>query len=342
MLLPTSKIFTCADFPLSSGERLEELAIAYETWGELDEEGSNAILLCHGYTNHPHAGGDEDGWFHNLMGPGKAVDTDRYFVVCSNMLGSSFGTTGPGMVNPATGKLFGPEFPHYTTADMVEVQRKLIDWLGIGQLQSVIGYSYGGHLAYLWSGTYPDRMRSVVTIAGRMRRTTTMKDIHEIRDWFEERCSGWNAGSYYGREKSGGIHDALIEYRIERLKKYGVGDWLDATVPDPAERDRILRERAETWAGQFDANSLWLLYRAGIGSDARPLAENMRAPLLKVLADTDSVAPFEEGQETVDFLRSHGVDARFLPLHTPYGHAGPMLEAGKWSADLASFLSETS
>lgn len=340
MLLPTSQTFTSTDFQLSTGESLPELVVAYETWGTLAPDGNNAILLCHGYTNHPHAGGDADGWFFNLMGPGKAVDTDRYFVVCSNMLGSAYGTSGPPSNNPATGRPYGPDFPAYTTGDMVAAQQRLVDHLGINQLKAVMGYSYGGHLTFLWGATHPDRMRALVPIAGVIERKTTREEVDAIRAQFED-CPGWNGGHYYGREKESGVYDRLVSARMERLRLYGVGRHLEDTTADPAERDRIIRDRAEEWAGQFDANSLSALYRAGIGSSAISDAGNMNAPLLNVLSRTDSVVDVALGQPTVDLLRGHGVDARFLEIDTPYGHAGPMIDAHKWADDLKSFLDET-
>ena len=128
MLLASSKTYETSDFQLSTGAHLPTLTVAYETWGELAADGNNAILLCHGYTNHPHAAG-EGGWFAPLVGPGKAIDTNKYFVVCSNMLGSAYGTTGPASTNPETGRPYGPDFPKYTTADMVAAQKLLIDHL---------------------------------------------------------------------------------------------------------------------------------------------------------------------------------------------------------------------
>lgn len=339
MLLPTSKTYTSAVFPLSTGNALPELIIAYETWGTLAPDANNAILLCHGYTNQPHAGGDEDGWFFNLMGPGKAVDTDRYFVVCSNMLGSAYGTSGPPSINPVTGTPYGPDFPAYRTADMVAAQHRLIDHLGINQLKAVMGYSYGGHLTFLWGATHPDRMRALVPIAGVIERKTTMADVDRIRGQFTG-CPGWNCGHYYGQERASGVYDALVKSRMDRLRLYGVGRHLEDTVVDPADRDRIIRERAETWAGQFDANSLSALYAAGVGSTAMPIAGNIKAPLLNVLARTDSVVDVALGQPTVDLLRDNGVDARFLEIDTEYGHAGPMIDGHKWAGDLQNFLSE--
>jgi homoserine O-acetyltransferase len=339
MLLATSKTFETSDFQLSTGARLPTLTVAYETWGELAADGNNAILLCHGYTNHPHAAG-EGGWFAPLVGSGKAIDTNKYFVVCSNMLGSAYGTTGPASTNPETGRPYGPDFPKYTTADMVAAQKLLVDHLGINQLKAVVGYSYGGHLTFLWGAMHPDRMRALVPVAGVITRKTTAEEVAKIRARFED-LPGWNGGHYYGREKESGVLDRLVEMRLDRLRMYGVGQHLADTVGDPAECERILTERATMWAGQFDANSLSILYEAGIGSSAEAIAGNIKAPLLNVLATTDSVVDVALGQPTVDMLRERGVDARFLPVDTPYGHAGPIADWRKWTDDLAAFLDET-
>ncbi|PIW28354.1 MAG: hypothetical protein COW30_07685 [Rhodospirillales bacterium CG15_BIG_FIL_POST_REV_8_21_14_020_66_15] len=340
MLLPTSRTYSPGDFALSTGATLPDLSIAYETWGTLNAAGDNAILLCHGYTNYPHATGDETGWAVNLVGPGKAVDTDRYFVVCSNMLGSAYGTSGPASTNPATGRPWGPDFPKYTTADMVEAQRLLIDHLGIGQLKAVMGYSYGGHLTFRWGATHPERMRALVPIAGVIERKTTPAQVQAIRDRYA-RCPGWNGGHYYGREMDGGVFARMAEDRIERLTNYGIGTHLADTVGDPAECARIIRERAEKWAKEFDANSLYILYEAGIGSDVTPMSGNIKAPLLNVLADTDSVVDVALGRPTVDSLKSKGVEAEFHELKTRYGHAGPMIDARLWEGKLREFLDRT-
>lgn len=339
MILPTSKTFRHPQFELSTGAVLPELHLAYETWGTLNEDGANAILMCHGYTNHPHAGGDEDGWAHKLIGPGKAIDTDKYFVVCSNMIGSAFGSSGPSSVNPDTGKPYGPDFPKYTTMDMIRAQHLLIDHLGCGQLKAVIGYSYGGHLTFLWGATYPDRMRALVPIAGVIERTTTMDDINRIRSQFED-CTGWNGGHYYGHEdEPGGVRERMIEVRTRTLQRYGLGDYLKHNGEDPESIERIIRANAEKWAHQFDANSLYILYEAGIGSKAD--ASKIKAPLLDALANSDSVVDVKQGPPTVELLKSHGVDASFHEIDTPYGHTGPMLDAHKWENELRAFLERT-
>lgn len=337
-LLPTSKFFNAKDFHLTTGATLPELTVAYETFGTLNADRSNAILLCHGYTNHAHAGGDADGWFFRLLGPGKALDTDKYFVICSNMLGSAYGTSGPGSTNPATGKPYGPDFPKYTVRDMIEAQRMLVDHLGIDRLKAVMGYSYGGHLTFMWGAHHPDRMRALIPVAGVIERKTTHADIQRIIAQYEN-CAGWNGGHYYGNEAvPGGVRERMIEIRIETLHRYGLAAYLDATESDPAKRAKIMRDRSTAWAGEFDANSLYILYEAGIGSTAIPVAHQIKAPLLNVLSRSDSVVDVREGPATVDLLRKAGVQAEMFEIDTDYGHTGPLLEPNKWGPRLAEFL----
>lgn len=340
MRLPTSTTFTSPDFPLASGVVLAELEIAYETYGTLAADGNNAILLNHGYTSSAHAGGT-DGWFSKLLGPGKAIDTDRYFVICSNMLGSCFGTSGPASINPATGQPYGPDFPAYTPVDMVAAQHRLIDDLGINQLKAVIGYSYGGHLAFLWGCMHPERMRALVPFAGLLHRLPTAANIETLRQRFAT-SPGWNDGHYYGQEKESGVWDMLVTLRIESLQQRGHGKYLEDTISDPQERKKILTERAESWADQFDANSLIELLQAGLGSDATPDIANIKAPVLHVLGSTDHVAPPSWGPTTRDLLKSHGVDATYFEIPSVYGHAAPVIDADLWAAELEVFLERTS
>ena len=155
---------------LESGERLDEITLAYETYGELNHTKSNAILIFHALTGDAHAAfwhkGDKNpGWWDPMIGPGRAIDTDRYFVLCSNVLGSCRGTTGPSSENPRTGRPYGMKFPVITIRDMVKVQRLLLDHLGIRRVLSVVGGSMGGMQALEWAVRYPDRVASVVPIS---------------------------------------------------------------------------------------------------------------------------------------------------------------------------------
>ena len=170
-----SRNFVIRDFALESGKMLPEAKIAYETYGRLDATGRNAVLLAHGFTSSHHAAGtyaagkaphgveeSEPGWWDALVGPGRPIDTDRWFVVSSNMLGSSYGSTNPASVNPATGTPYGPDFPEITLLDIVRAQRLLLDHLQVKHLIAVAGPSFGGYQAFQWAITYPDFMNGIV------------------------------------------------------------------------------------------------------------------------------------------------------------------------------------
>jgi len=338
MLLPTSKIFTATDFGLQNGRILEQLEVAYETWGKLAPDGRNAVLLCHGYTSSPHAAGDENGWWAGLVGPGKAIDTDRYFVVCANMLGSAYGTTGPASTDPRTGKPYGPDFPEITTKDIVGSQALLLDHLKVGQLAAVVGFSYGGYLTFEWGVTYPERMRGLVPVATAIRGRGDTGSVQALRDRFAAACPGWNDGDYYGAMKESGVLDELAKLRIETLTGYGVAKQLEDTVPDPAERERRLRAMGAQWAEEFDANTLIVLRAAAVRFDARPGVSNIRAPVLYALSRSDALFAPAIAPGTIALLEKAGVDARYVEIDSDYGHRGPGVDWRKWAPDLKAFL----
>jgi len=337
MFLPTSRVFRHAGFPLASGSVLPELTVAYEAWGELARDGNNAILLCHGYTSSPHAGG-AGGWWEHLIGPGRAMDTDRFFVVCSNMIGSAYGSSGPGSVNPATGRPYGPEFPAITTDDMVAAQALLLDHLGVRQLAAVIGFSYGGYLTFLWGVTHPDRMRALVPVATAIRGRGDASSVQALRARFAAACPGWNGGDYYGAERESGVYDALVTQRIETLNGYGLAEVLKAETGDAAATVRRLEAIARKWAGEFDANSLIVLREAAVKFDARPKADRIRAPLLYVLSRSDKLFPPAIAPDTLDLLKRNGVDASYFEIDSEYGHRAPSDDWAKWADALAGFL----
>ena len=164
------RFFTLRNFPLTDGTVMPEATIAYETYGRLAPDGRNAILCTHGYTGSHHfagrnpANGNQPGSWDGLIGPGKAIDTDKLFVVASNMLGSSFGSTNAGGINPHTGEAYGPDFPKIAIRDIVAAQRALLDHLGIRHLVAVAGPSYGGYQAFQWAVAYPDFMDAIVPV----------------------------------------------------------------------------------------------------------------------------------------------------------------------------------
>ena len=337
MNLPESKFVKYKNFSVSDGTIINDLLIAYQTWGKLNQKKDNAILICHGYTNHHFACDKNIGWFNNLMGSGKGIDTDKYFVFCSNMLGSSFGTTGPKSINPKTKSPYGSDFPKIKNIDIINVQKILIENLGINQLHTILGYSFGGHLVYLWATEFPDMIKKVVSVAGALDRWDVSKEKIEFLEKSFTDCKGWNNGHFYSSDSSEVI-DALINYRIKVLNHYGFADYLLDLNHSLEVVQTIILKAAKGWAGHFDPNSLIILRRANIGSSAKYKAFKIKVPILKVLAKTDKVTSMEEGYSTIKYLKSLNIDCDLIELKTKFGHYGPMSDYNEWSNQLKDFL----
>ena len=191
---------------LELGGQLADVTVAYETYGKLNAARDNAILVCHAISGDSHVARhdeqDDPGWWDIAVGPGKAIDTSRYFVICPNLLGGCRGTTGPGSVNPATGKPYGRDFPTITVGDMVEVQRRLLDHLGISQLLAVVGGSLGGHQALTWATRHPDRVRGVVALATSARLTSQALAFDVVGRNAILRDPHFHGGQYYDRPRA--------------------------------------------------------------------------------------------------------------------------------------------
>ncbi|MDP6391082.1 MAG: alpha/beta fold hydrolase [Alphaproteobacteria bacterium] len=333
----TAATFTAKSFALECGATLPEMTLAYETYGGLDDDKGNAILLLHGYTSSQHAAGtaQDPGWFDGLVGPGKTIDTDRYFVICPNNPGSCHGSTGPNRIDPATGGEYGPDFPDISCPDMAAAQKLMVEDFGIERLAAVIGYSYGGYLTYQWAVMYPDAMRALVPVATAIKGRGDPSMVQDLVDRFAA-APGWNGGRWYGNGE--GILDALIEWRMTTLLSYNVDDELRAQDLDEAAVEAGVRERATDWARNFDPNSLVVLRRAAIRFDAEKDAGNIKAPVLYVLATTDKLFGPERGPATVEMLRGLGVEADYFELASDYGHRAPAVDWAKWAPALGAFL----
>ncbi|HEX7570262.1 MAG TPA: homoserine O-acetyltransferase [Verrucomicrobiae bacterium] len=198
---------------LESGGTLPSVTVAYETYGNLNAAGDNAVLICHALSGDSHVArhnaGDDPGWWDILVGPGKPVDTNRFFVICPNLLGGCRGTTGPGSINPETGKPYGPDFPTTTIGDMVEVERRLLDHLGIGQLVAVVGGSVGGHQTLTWATRHPDRLRGAVVLASSPRLTSQALAFDVVGRNAIRRDPHYHGGQYYDQPHGPGVGLAL-------------------------------------------------------------------------------------------------------------------------------------
>src|SRR3989441_9345935 len=296
--------FTVPTFKLESGRVLPDLTLAYETHGGLGPARRNAILVTHGFTgNHRAAGKDPNdptaGWWDGLIGPGKVIDTDRYFVVSSNMLGSSFGSTAPASKNPTTGKPYGPDFPTITLSDIVGAQKLLLDGLGVRHLVAVTGPSYGGFQTFQWAVTYPTFMSGIVPVVSALRGSGRNDAVKTLRDRFATDAN-WNGGWHYER---GGIYPAPLPLRLETLERYRPNAELARPIAEPAQRAGRLQQLAEGWARRFDPNSMITLLKAAVKYDVERDLGRVRAKALYVLSRTDklfpsSIAPAVKGKTT--------------------------------------------
>jgi homoserine O-acetyltransferase/O-succinyltransferase len=332
------KSFTSRNFRLQSGEVLPELKLAYETYGTLAPGGRNAILATHGYTSSQHAAGldanGEAGWWDGLVGPGKAIDTNKYFVVSSNMLGSSYGSTAPASINPKTGRPYGPDFPEYTLVDIVTAQRMLLGALGVKHLVAVAGLSFGGYQAFQWGVTFPDAMDGIVPVVTAPNATDGERMVADLRARFAE-APGWNGGHHYGSAEMLGF---MTELRVATLKRYGIEAELAARFPDIERREIVIHQLAETWAKVFDPNSLIALAQARAHYNAEKDFAKIRAKVLYVLSRTDKLFPPAVASEVMAKLKAAGVDATYFEIDSDKGHLASGADWRKWDRVLRDFL----
>ncbi len=318
--------YTFADFRLRNGEVLPEVTIAYCTRGRLASDRRNAVLVTHGYTSghrmiEAGAGSSEGSWS-TLVGPGAPIDTDRCFVVCSNMLGSSYGSTNAASLDPRTGRPYGSRFPDITVADIVTAQRQLLRHLGVQHLRAVVGPSYGGFQAFQWAVTFPDDMDGIVPVVSspcaqsRDRVATLLTRF--------ERDPNWHGGDYYDTP---GMSATLLALRVETLKRYGMNA-----------SDTEIERLASIWAKEFDANSLLILGRAMESYDVTPELNRVRVPVLYVLSRTDELFPPSLAPGVMESLRKAGVNASYFEIDSDLGHLASGADAAKWATALRAFM----
>ncbi len=321
-----SERYTFADFRLQSGEVLPEVTIAYGTRGRLAPDGRNAVLVTHGYTSghsmiEAGAGSSEGAWS-TLVGPGAPIDTDRCFVVCSNMLGSSYGSTNAASRDPRTGRPYGSSFPRITVTDIVTAQRRLLQHLGVKHLRAVVGPSYGGFQAFQWGVCFPDDMDGIVPVVSSPRAPGRDR-VTKLLARFQQ-DPNWHGGDYYDTP---GMTATMLAIRVETLKGYGMN------APDAA-----IERLASVWAEQFDANSLLILARAMEAYDVTADLHRIRVPVLYVLSRTDALFPPSLAPEVMQMLRSAGVAAEYFEIDSDKGHLASGADAAKWAPALRQFM----
>jgi homoserine O-acetyltransferase/O-succinyltransferase len=329
------------DLALENGRQLANVSLAYETYGRLAPDGRNAILITHGYTSNQHAAGKyaasdgQPGWWDKLIGPGRAIDTDRHFVVASNMLGGANGSTGPRSIDPATGKPYGPTFPAITVADIVRAQRLMLQKLGVRHLVAVAGPSFGGYTAFQWAVQYPDFMDGIVVAVSAPKPSGNVPArLGELK----ARLAGdpdWHGGWYYDK---GGMTNLLTTMRVETLKRYGIEATLTTSHLDPAAREARIRELATPWAKAFDAHSLLVLLQATERYNVEAQFPRIKAKVLYVISRTDALFPPSIAPGVMAGLKKAGVQATYFEIDSDKGHLASGADAEKWAPALAEFM----
>ncbi len=332
-------IFRERNFELVSGAVLADLEIAYECYGEMAADAGNVILVTHGIASSHHAAGTvtadrRKGWWNDVIGPEKVFDTTRYCIVSPNMLGSSYGSTGPASIDPATGRPYGAAFPDIGFEDIVRAQRALLQSLGVRKLVAVAGHSIGGFGAFQWAVTFPNFMAGVIVMdTGPKDPFDTAAGIPGLIDDLSK-DPNWNGGDYHGK---GGVETALTALRVNTLKSYGFEEKLEG-VTEQSAREAIVLETAREWAREFDAHSLITLMRAWASFDVEDALHEIRARLFYVLADTDEWFPASLGEDVMAKLSRAGVDTTFLEIKSRLGHYATTEEPEKWVPEAEKFL----
>ena len=366
------QIFTLpADRPLAidTEEVLHRVDIAYETWGRLDERASNAILVCHAWTGDSHAAGragpghPADGWWDEVIGPGKPLDTDRFFVVCSNVLGGCQGSTGPASPHPVDGLPYGSRFPVVTIRDMVRAQARLATHLGIAAWHSVIGGSMGGMQVLEWATMFPQRVRSIVPVATCAQATAQQIAWGAIGRRAIQLDPRWRGGDYYDAPPGDGPAEGLavarmvaqVTFRSDNVftQRFGRdladGNELSGKLDlwQRFEVERYLDHHGEKLIRRFDTNSYLIIGKAmdlhDLGRGRGGLTAAMKritVPSLTMGIWSDVLYPSYQQRQIHELLRGNGTQAEYVEIDSPHGHDAFLIEFDQVGAALEKFLAQ--
>lgn len=359
-----TKYFTFAESPhaltLKSGVKFGPITVAYETYGQLNQDKSNAILVFHALTGDAHAAGlqkdaKKPGWWDDMIGPQKAFDTNKYFVICSNVLGGCKGTTGPASLNPQTGKPYGLSFPMVTIDDMVVVQKELIHHLGIKKLLCVSGGSMGGLQALKWAVQYPEHLSSVILIATNHRHTAQQIALHEVCRQAIMSDPDWQNGDYYGKSVPGrgmALSRMIghITYMSEKSmdEKFGrklIGkERVGYDFSHDFEVESYLKYRGDNFVQRFDANSYLYLTKAldyfDLAEEGNLLTtfQKATASFLIISFTSDWLYPSYQSKEMVKALKANDLDVSDIEIKSDYGHDAFLVEVERQSKLIKHFL----
>lgn len=366
--LVEKKYYTFAEPPdeltLENGGKLGPVTLAYETYGELNSDKNNVILILHALSGDSHAAGyysendSKPGWWDIMVGPGKGIDTNKYFVVCTNILGSCIGSTGPGSNNPETDMPYGLDFPGITIGDMVKAQKVLIDHLGIKKILSVIGGSIGGMQVLEWCVRYPEMIISAIPLATTTRHSALAIAFNEVARQAIMVDPNWNDGNYYGGEKPNlGLAVARMIGHVTYLSdeamrtKFGrrLQDKIDFSFNFSADFqiESYLRYQGTKFVERFDANSFLYITKAsdyfdlekrhGKGSSVKAFSRAC-AKFLVVSFTSDWLYPTYQSKAMVKAMKKNGLDVSFCEIDAEWGHDAFLLPNDRLAALVKGFL----
>jgi homoserine O-acetyltransferase len=369
--LVEKKSYTFAEPPnemiLECGAKLGPITIAYETCGKLNDDKSNAVLICHALSGDSHVAGyySEDdskpGWWDIMVGPGKGIDTDKYFIICSNILGGCMGSTGPCTYHPKTVEPYGHDFPVVTIGDMVRAQKALLGHLGIKKILSVIGGSIGGMQVLEWSVRYPEMVVSAVPLATTTRHSALAIAFNEVSRQAIMTDPNWNNGDYYAGPKPDiGLAVARMIGHITYLSdesmrlKFGrrLQDKSDFSFNFDADFqvESYLRYQGAKFVDRFDANSFLYITKAadyfdlekqhGSGSTVKAFSKT-GAKFLVVSFTSDWLYPTYQSKSMVKAMKKNGLDVSFCEIEAQWGHDAFLLPSERLTLLLRSFLEST-
>jgi homoserine O-acetyltransferase len=350
-------------FHLEGGGHLNSVELAYETWGELAPGADNAILVCHALTGDSHVAGRAgnghpvEGWWDPLVGPGRALDTDRYFVVCANVLGGCQGSTGPASPDPDSGKPYGSSFPVISIRDMVRSQAVLADQLGIARWRCVVGGSMGGMQVLEWGVMYPERCASLVPIATTVSATAQQIAYSSIQRNAIALDPNWRGGDYYDADEGEGPHRGLALARSLAQVTYRS----DSVFNERFGRQVVESDTFDLWhrfsvegyldyhglklVRRFDANSLLLIAKAmdlhDVGRSrggVEAALSRIRCPVRTMSIDSDALYPPYQQHLICDVLQSLGTPSDDVSINSPHGHDAFLIETDQVGAALTDFL----
>jgi len=354
-----TKIQALGSLPLENGEVLENLELAYETYGSLNSTKSNAILVCHALSGDAHAAGYKEGdkrpgWWDFYIGPNKAFDTEKYFVISSNVIGGCKGSSGPLSINPKTGLPYKSSFPFVSIRDMVKAQAKLVEFLGIETLFGVAGGSMGGMQALDWSVLFPSKVKNCIIMASSSEHSAQQIAFNEVGRQAILSDPNWNGGDYQDDSKpSKGLALARMMGHITYLsdsmmrEKFGRNPPKGNIQSTDFAVGSYLIYQGESFVDRFDANSYIYVtkaldhYSLGTGRELTRSLASVKARYLVVAYTSDWLYPPYQSEEIVKALEVNAVPVTFVELNNPAGHDSFLLPSPEQESILRDFLETT-